>query len=218
MPTAINTPINVHSSQLSTVATAAFLKSIPTATNKVSGKPIITKSVSVKSETSAANPRLSKRFKTDSDSSDDDDEGEKENRNMFTMSKQIESLKAELAAYKTSSDGSGEFIELKKQNALLVKQMNSLAKCGAVDTYMVSRVSQWTKLFLFKKIKFVTSENQRKKCLALACDHFNIPDEDRETWTHSYKDTIFKGLSDRRNNVVQDLKREFDGKFEIFVW
>lgn len=73
--------------------------------------------------------------------------------------------------------------------------------------HMAERVRHYVKSFIFRRIKFVNSDQMSQKALHLVMDHENVPTRNRETFYMLYDSVFNEALNTKRSSCEQAAGR-----------
>jgi hypothetical protein len=87
------------------------------------------------------------------------------------------------------------------------RQLKVISKAQIINEFQDGEVRQYAKQVLWKKVKFITSDNTMVRCMKEAAAAFEIKADDRQDWMSTYSHSVREAINAQRNHCCQELRK-----------
>jgi hypothetical protein len=119
--------------------------------------------------------------------------------------KQSPSKKKKSSSDKTSLDATTRKWMERAQRAK--RQLKIISKWQIINEFQDREVRQYAKQVLWKKVKFITSDNTMVRCMKEAATAFKIMATDQQDWMSTYSHSVHEAINAQRNHCCQELRK-----------
>ena len=92
-------------------------------------------------------------------------------------------------------------------------QLKIIVKSQIINEFQDGEERQYAKQVLWKKVKFITSDNTIVWCMKEAATAFKITATNQQDWMSTYSYSVCKAINAQRNHCCQELRKTVQSKW-----
>jgi hypothetical protein len=95
------------------------------------------------------------------------------------------------------------------------RQLKVISKAQIINEFQDGEVRQYAKQVLWKKVKFITSDQTMVRCMKEAAAAFEIKADDLQDWMSTYSHSVREAINAQRNHCCQELRKTVLSKYKL---